>query len=333
FGSTETQRAISYYVIPRTVAHAGEGLAKEIIPLGVGARDVQLLLLNAQQHLVGIGEVGEILVRSPHLARGYLGDDALTQARFIANPVTGDAHDRAYRTGDLGRYLPDGNVEYLARRDQQVKLRGFRIELGEIEAVLRAHPAVREGVVVVQEPPTQDKMLVAYVVPTQDSLTTEMVADIRRSLQSKVPVYMVPAHILGLAALPLTPNGKLDRRALPLPGALSVADDMVPAPRTPLELQLMKIWESVLNLPQVGIDDNFFDLGGHSLLATQLVARVSEVLGVSLTLRQFFEAPTVAKLAYVVEHAGAATTPAAGAGAVPLTRLSRQPSTPPDAGR
>ncbi len=321
FGSTETQRAISYYIISRAAADATGPLPKEVIPIGRGARDVQLLLLNANQQLAGIGEIGEIVMRSPHLAAGYLHDPDLTRARFVANPFTGAAGDRMYRTGDLGRYLPDGNAEYVARRDQQVKIRGFRIELGEIEAALRAHPTVREAVVIAHEQPPHEKQLVAYVVPAGAALTVEALSDLRRHLGSQLPSYMVPAHLIGIAAIPLTPNGKLDRRALPSPDAAAAPIGALVLPRTPREAQVAQLWQEVLGRQTISVEDNFFDLGGHSLLATQLVARLIETMGITITLRQLFEAPTIATMAELLDHP--ITNGANAASQTPLTRIAR----------
>jgi amino acid adenylation domain-containing protein len=321
FGSTETQRALSYYVIPPSTREGTGPLPKEIVPIGKGSGDMQLLLVNAQHYQAGIGEVGEILVRSPHLAQGYLDDPELTRARFIANPLTGMASDRVYRTGDLGRYLPDGTVEYLARHDQQVKIRGFRIELGEIEAVLRTHPSVRDAVVLPQELPQQGMVLIAYVQLINPPLTAAIQHDLRQHMQSQLPQYMVPSQMISISAIPLSPNGKLDRRALPKAEERMATDQMV-APHTPREVQLVQIWQEVLGLAAVSVDANFFDIGGHSLLATQMVARILEETGKVISLRQLFEAPTITELAALLDDPNRVTTPLQTP--TPLTRLARQ---------
>jgi amino acid adenylation domain-containing protein len=214
YGSTETQRSVGFHVVTDDeIAAAGES-GKQVLPLGRGMQDVQLLVLNRAGEIAGIGEVGEIAVRGPHLAAGYLGDPALTAEKFRTNPATGRDGDRLYRTGDLGRYLPNGEVTFAGRADFQIKIRGFRIEPAEIEAVLGAQPGVREAVVVARED-GGEKRLVAYVVPDQEAAVDT--GALRKTLRERLPVYMVPAVFVLLPHLPLTPNGKVDRRALPAP--------------------------------------------------------------------------------------------------------------------
>ncbi|MBI4524345.1 MAG: amino acid adenylation domain-containing protein [Deltaproteobacteria bacterium] len=308
YGATETQRAVGHYVVPQE-PEIQESRDRAVYPVGRGMKDVQLLVLNAEQRLAGVGEPGEIYVRSPHLALGYVGDEELTQARFLTNPFTGAAGDQLYKTGDLGRYLPDGNVEFFGRTDRQVKIRGFRIELGEIEAILRKHRAVRETVVVAREDTVGNQLLIAYVVPSPEHAShirplavdgdpLLSLGELKGFLSQKLPAYMVPSAFVMLDALPLTPNGKVGYRALPAPdgGRLGVEETFV-APRTPVENVLVRIWREVLGIDQLGIYDNFFDLGGHSLLATQVISRVRATLQVDLPLRTLFEAPTVAGLA------------------------------------
>ncbi|HEX8720257.1 MAG TPA: amino acid adenylation domain-containing protein, partial [Pyrinomonadaceae bacterium] len=300
YGSTESQRAVGYYVVPDD--DAAEGRTKEIIPLGRGMRDVQLLVLNSAGRMCGVGEAGEIYIRSPHLAAGYLGDEELTRAKFVANPFTGAPSDRLYRTGDQGSYTAAGDVEFLGRNDQQVKVRGFRIELGEIEAVLASHPRVQEAVVVARADARVGKRLDAYVVPRPRQ--TAGADELRAFLKAKLPEYMVPAAFIQLGALPVTPNGKVDRRALPEPdaSALALAREYV-APRDATEGKLAEIWASVLGVERVGVDDNFFDLGGHSLLAAQINTRLRDAFGVEVPLRSLFQSPTVARLAESVAAA------------------------------
>ncbi|HYH82072.1 MAG TPA: condensation domain-containing protein, partial [Longimicrobium sp.] len=218
--------------------------------------------------------------------------------RFVPNPLTGDPADRVYRTGDLGRYRPDGAVELAGRVDGQVKVRGFRVELGEIEAALAKHPSVREAVVAARgEDP--DRALVAYAVP-REGAGIEAEA-LRAHLKSILPDYMVPAAFMAIAAVPLTANGKVDRRALPEPGP-AATDSRAAAPRTPTEEILAQLWTEVLRKESVGVDDDFFALGGHSLLATRLLSRVQNALAVVVPLRALFEGPTVAELAVRVEE-------------------------------
>jgi amino acid adenylation domain-containing protein len=300
YGSTETQRSVSLHVVPPP-AEAPRG-AREVVPLGKGIEGVQLLVLNPAGRLAGVGELGEIHVRSRHLARGYLGDGALTTARFLPNPFGPVTEgDRVYRTGDLGRYLPSGEVELVGRIDQQVKLRGFRIELGELEAALGAHPAVRECVAMVREDRPGDRRLAAYYVPTAGA-ARPAARELRAFLSDRLPEYMVPATFHELEALPLTRTGKVDRRALP-PPAESPGAETLAMPRTPVEELLAEVWAGLLGRDRIGLDDDFFALGGHSLLATRVISRVREALGVDLPLRALFEGPTLAELARRVERA------------------------------
>lgn len=329
YGSTETQRAVSFYVIPRTTPDAEHPPLKEVIPLGQGLHDVQLLIMSPTQQPCGIGECGEILVRSPHLAQGYLGEEALTRERFILNPVTMQPGDRCYRSGDLGRYLPDGTVEYLARNDQQVKIRGFRIELGEIEAGLRGHPAVREVAVIAREDVPNVMRLVAYVVPTTVPPAPDLDRELWRYLQGSLPAYMLPAAWVFLDALPLTPNGKLDRPALPMPESGGATPDAYVAPRTPNEELLAEVWQRVLGIDRVGVYDNFFELGGHSLLATQMISRYNEAAqGTFITLRMLFEAPTIAGLMALLTSQMERDTVPVRPALIPLDRHARNGESP-----
>jgi len=307
YGATETQRAVGYYAVPEHISTQARG-GRQAIPLGRGIKDVQLLLLTAGGQLAGIGELGELYVRSPHLARGYVGDDELTQQKFIVNPFTKKSGDRLFRTGELGRYLPDGNVEWVGRKGRRVNIRGFRVELGEVESVLSQHPAVKDVAVIAKDflvggpsPTSSNELrLVAYVVPELDQPLS--IDGLRSFLRAILPDYMVPSHFLILGRLPLTPNGKVDHQALLAANQpLSVSEVAFFAPRTDVEQTLSHIVAQVLGREQVGLDENFFRLGGHSLLAAQVAARVREIFGVALELRSFLETPTVANLARQVE--------------------------------
>jgi amino acid adenylation domain-containing protein len=300
YGSTETQRAVGYYVVPQS-SDSEQSREKSVYPLGRGIKDVQLLVLTAEQRLAGVGELGEIHVRSPHLALGYLGDEALTRMRFSTNPFTGVTTDRLYKTGDLGRYLPDGNVEFAGRGDRQVKIRGFRVEPEEVEAVLGQEPSIQQALVLVREDVPDQKRLVAYLIARAGPALTP--TELRNFAKSKLPDYMVPSAFVYLDELPLTPNGKVDTEALPAPdrGSADLEDAFV-APRTKVEEVLAKIWAGVLKLEQVGVYDNFFDLGGHSLLAARVISRVREGFQVEIALRALFENPTIAGLATQIEH-------------------------------
>lgn len=301
YGSTETQRAVAYHVVERSTDSAGTAAApaREILPLGRGMKDVQLLVLDAEGRPAGFGEVGEIAVRSPHLAAGYLGDPESTRARFVPAPnsrSSGDASDRMYRTGDLGRYRMDGEVEFVARADAQVKIRGFRIEPGEIEATLSRHPQIRESVVVARGDAEGAKRLVAYYVtaPGAPEPAAEELSDF---LRSRLPEYMVPSLWMALDRLPLTPNGKIDRRALPAPRAAATAAAEYVAPRTETERTIAEVWREVLGLDRVGRHDKFFALGGHSLLLVRAHGRLSERLGREIAVIDLFRHPDVASLA------------------------------------
>ncbi|HZF12916.1 MAG TPA: phosphopantetheine-binding protein, partial [Thermoanaerobaculia bacterium] len=228
--------------------------------------------------------------------RGYLGRPELTAARFVPDPFGDRPGERLYRTGDRGRYGADGNLEFLGRLDEQVKVRGYRIELGEIETALARHPAVLESVVVTREDRPGDRRLVAYVVPAAglEPVPGELAGYLRRSL----PEYMVPSAFVTLETMPLSPNSKPDRAALPPPPDVTsgIETSYVP-PRTRLEERIAAVWREVLGVARVGVHDNFFSLGGHSLLLLQAVARLREESGKSLTPIELFEYPTVAALA------------------------------------
>jgi amino acid adenylation domain-containing protein len=302
YGSTETQRAVSYYEI---AANENNTSSQGVVPVGRGMPNVQLLVLNNDQKLAGLGEVGEIYMRSPHLARGYQNDNFLTEARFIRNPFTKQVGDSLYRTGDIGRYLRDGSVEVLGRTDRQVKIRGFRIELGEIEAILSSHSDIRDAVVLVREDKAGEICLIAYAV---SQLNKKLAShELRTFLKKKLPDYMIPSVIMMLDALPLTPNGKIDTRALPGPEvSIELQETFVP-PGTPVEEALTRIWAEVLSTDKVGVRHNFFELGGHSLLATKVMSRIPGSFHVELALRTLFEKPTVEELAVAITEKQAET--------------------------
>jgi amino acid adenylation domain-containing protein len=268
-------------------------------PIGGPIANTQFYVVDGSLQPVPIGVSGELLIGGVGAARGYRGRPDLTAEKFVANSFTGSSDERVYRTGDHVRRRADGTIEFLGRLDQQVKLHGFRIELEEIEAVLDGHPEVRASVAAVRETAVGDKLLVGYVVLEPGSpVSTE---GLRRHLSASLPAYAVPSVIVPMDALPVTPNGKLDRAALPDPeGARPVLEQPYVEPGTPMEELLVEIWESLLPVDRVGIDDDFFDLGGHSMLALRLVARIQERLGVDLFLTAVFEHPTVRELAEVV---------------------------------
>jgi len=297
YGATETQRAVGYFTITETFLASGAG-AKQTVPVGKGIKDVQLILLNAAGQLAGVGERAEICVRSPHLATGYVGDDALTESNFVVNRFTGEKRDRLYRTGEFGRYLPDGNVEWAGRGDRSVSIRGFRVGLAEVESALRQCAGVRHAAVTVREfavdgdAAAQESRLIAYV-----ESDPEATLDVRAFMSARLPHYMVPAYFHFLESLPLNPNSKVDYGALPAVDFSWQDTGLFEAPQNAIEETLGKIFASLLGLKRVGRHDNFFHLGGHSLLAAQAAARARDALRVNLDLRAFLQAPTVAALA------------------------------------
>ncbi|MDF5713917.1 MAG: amino acid adenylation domain-containing protein, partial [Rhizonema sp. NSF051] len=293
YGPTENTTFSSWYLVEHIPALA------TTIPIGRPIANTQIYILNKYLQPVPVGVPGELYLGGAGVARGYFNRPDLTLEKFIPNPFGRSSNsERLYKTGDLARYLPDGNIEYIGRIDNQVKIRGFRIELGEIEIVLSQHAQVHSVVVIARQDPLGDQRLVAYVVPQNDLRPT--ISSLRQFLQVKLPDYMVPSAIVILESLPLTPNGKIDKSALPSPELSRERLDQFVAPRTPIEEILILLWVQVLKVQVVGIHDNFFTLGGHSLLATQLISRIRTHLQVELPLRSLFAAPTVAELAQVI---------------------------------
>jgi amino acid adenylation domain-containing protein len=298
YGPTET----TANAIAARVHGAGEPT------IGRPIANTHIYILDPSLNPVPIGMPGEIYIGGVGLARGYLNRPALTGERFIPNPFSTEAGARLYTSGDLGRYLPDGNIEFLGRLDDQVKIRGFRIELKEIENALIQHAAVRETVVLTRDDASEDpsvsletgKRLVAYVVSNPDQFPSSL--ELRSFLQEKLPEYMIPSAFVFMDSLPLTSSGKVDRISLPPPD-LSRPELESPfvSPRTPTEELLAKTWAEVFKLERVGIYDNFFELGGHSLLATQIISRLREAVGLDLPLRILFENPVITGLAERIE--------------------------------
>ena len=291
YGPTEATVCVSAAVC------AGDG---ERPPIGRPIRNVRVYLLDEDLQPVPVGVSGELYVGGAGLARGYLGRPGLTAERFVPDPFSGEAGARLYRSGDLARYLPDGQLDFLGRADQQVKVRGFRVEPGEVEAALRRHPSVADAFLLAEAEPPGAQRLVAYVVASQPPTPAELRGFLRESL----PEYMIPSAFVALERLPLTPNGKVDARALPRAGEVRDGDggDYAP-PETPVEEVLAGIWADVLGVERVGVHDNFLDLGGHSLSATRIVSLVRQTLSADIPLRELFESPTVVGLARRVEAA------------------------------
>ena len=268
------------------------------VPIGRPIANTTAYVLNEEMQPVIVGALGELYTGGDGLARGYVNHPEATAEKFVPNPFSEEPGARLYKTGDFVRYLEDGRIEFVGRRDEQVKVRGFRVELGEIQAALEQIEYVLEAVVVVDKDAQGNQRLVAYVVADEDE--SELAAKLREYLREKLPEYMVPSAFVTLSEFPLTPNGKVDRRALPAPEFLQSGSKRV-APRTPVEELLVEIWADVLGVEQPGIEDDFFELGGHSLLAAQIVSRIRQAFEIELPLRTFFEASTPAGLAAVVE--------------------------------
>lgn len=291
YGITETTVHVTYRPITEDDLRPGAGSV-----IGCPIPDLQLYLLDEHKQLVTVGVPGEMYVGGAGLARGYLNRPDLTAKAFIANPLSNDPQARLYKTGDLARYLPNGDIEYLGRIDHQVKIRGFRIELGEIEREIAQHPEVRETVVLARQEETGEKQLVAYVVPHQNSSYTSN--QLRSFLEQRLPSHMLPSAFVLLESMPLTVNGKLDRQKLPAPSReRPQLEQAYISPQTDLELLLAGILSDLLKIDRIGIDDNFFDLGGTSISILQVAVRVQKELGIQLPTVKLFQYSTIASLA------------------------------------
>ncbi|MDB4894665.1 MAG: amino acid adenylation domain protein, partial [Firmicutes bacterium] len=282
------------------------GIAATTPSIGRPITNARVYLLDQHRQPVPVGVPGELHIGGDGLARGYRNRPDLTAERFVPNPFSVEPGARLYKTGDLARYLPDGNIEFLGRIDAQVKIRGFRVELGEIEAVLAEHPEVQQAVVITREYQPGDVRLAAYVVPA--SITIPTMADLRSHLRAKLPDYMVPGTVTVVAEIPLTPNGKVDRKGLPEPDEERTGETAHVGPRDALELQLATIWEEVLGVRAVSVTANFFDLGGHSLIALRLLSQIHAVTGVQVPVPAFFQAPTVEQMAALLRRESGAPT-------------------------
>ncbi|MFS1513883.1 non-ribosomal peptide synthase/polyketide synthase [Chengkuizengella sp. SCS-71B] len=289
YGPTEASVAVSYYDCHMTEP-------EDIVPIGKPLKNVQFYVLNQMNQLQPIGVLGELCISGDGLAKGYLNKPDITKEKFVINPFL--PGQKMYKTGDLVRWLPDGNIEYLGRIDDQVKIRGYRIELGEIENQLLNHSEIQEAVVIVHTNESDDKTLVAYLVSHQDFNISEL----RDYAMKFLPDYMVPPHFIQLEEMPLTPNGKMDRKALPAPTAIERKGVDYVAPRNELERQLVSLWEHVLEMDSISITHNFFELGGHSIKAVQIVSKVQKELNIHLTLRDIFSFPTVQQLSKRIQE-------------------------------
>lgn len=287
YGPSETHVVTMYTVDPNT--------DQELQPIGKPISNTEIFILNEAGTLQPVGIVGELCISGVSLARGYHNRESLTLENFVPHPY--DSNQRMYKTGDLARYLPDGNIEYAGRRDHQVKIRGYRIELGEVEAALLKH--VQEAVVLSRENADGQSDLYAYFTAEQ-SLS---ISQLKEKLAGQIPGYMIPSYFIHLEKLPLTGNGKVNRRALPMPEAgLQTGTDYV-APRTNMEEQLLCIWQDVLKVKEIGVKDNFFDLGGHSLRGMTLIAKIHKQFSKNISLREVFQCPTVEEMAQAIAEA------------------------------
>jgi amino acid adenylation domain-containing protein len=296
YGASETHVVSSYSL-------TGDPCDWPTLPAaGSPIANVRIYLLDPYMQMVAQGVSGEIYIGGICLARAYLNDPELTAEKFVPDPFSREPGARLYQTGDMARHLADGNINYLGRMDQQVKVRGFRVELGEVEMVLRQHDAVRDVAVVSHTDAQGMVRLVAYV--SLDEGRVSAAHDLRNFLRKKLPEYMLPAAFVFLEALPINANGKLDHLALPVPGPVRPdLEELFVAPRNPVEGLLASIWMEVLNLKSVGVNDNFFELGGHSLLATQVISHTRDRFRVEVPLRSLFESPTIARFAESIETA------------------------------
>jgi amino acid adenylation domain-containing protein len=299
-GPTESTVSLQYFVTKHTPVE------RATVPVGYPVEGTEVVLLSPAPEHTEVYGIGEIAIRSPHVALGYWRRPELTRSAFTQD--RGDRYRRTYCAGDLGRLLPDGSIGFVGRRDQQVKIRGYRIEPGEVESALTEHPLIKEATVIARNNGNGEKQLAAYLVPRERAQVSA--EQIRSFLKEKLPAYMVPAQFTMLQSLPLTTTGKVDRQALSKiePEHVSASESGL-APRTPVEEVMAAVWSDVLRREGVGIQDNFFELGGHSLLATQVLSRVRDAFNVELPLRSIFENPTIANLSREVEAARVAQTP------------------------
>ncbi|GJM31001.1 MAG: hypothetical protein DHS20C18_00020 [Saprospiraceae bacterium] len=290
YGPTETTTFATFYSV--------RNADNKYIPIGRPLSNTQVYIVNKSQQLAGIGIPGELWIAGEGVSLGYLNRPDLNNERFIPNPFSGNANGKLYKTGDLARWMPDGNIEFIGRKDDQIKMRGYRIELGEIESILGECPLVQQGVVLLHQDQQGNKRLVAYIAPTKKGLDK---SEIQSFLSLELPDYMVPSLIVELEALPLTTNGKVDKRALPEPDSAELIGEAYLAPRNEIEIQLVNIWQELLDLPKVGVLDNFFELGGHSLLAIRVTSAIRKSLEIELIVGDIFMYPTIEKLAAFLE--------------------------------
>ncbi|MEM9819585.1 MAG: amino acid adenylation domain-containing protein, partial [Bacteroidota bacterium] len=291
YGPTETTVYATYYPVRE---------AKDLnVPIGRPLSNTKIYLVTESGHLAGIGVQGEIWIGGDGVAQRYLNRPELTAEKFIDNPFTHTKDARIYKTGDLAKMLPDGNIEFIGRKDSQIKMRGYRIELGEIETVLQKLDQVQQAVVLAKKDPSGTKQLVAYVVPANGQFDK---AQIQNELKTHLPEYMVPAMMMEIEKMPLNANGKIDKRALPEPDTSNIASKEYVAPTSETEQKIAKIWQELLEVEQVGINDDFFELGGHSLLATRVISELRTQLNIEVAIRDMFQHTNVKDLAIFIDQ-------------------------------
>lgn len=338
YGPTETTVWSTVFKVELSDTHSLAASREGVVPIGRPIANTQIYILDTHHQLVPIGVPGELHIGGVGLAKGYLNRQDLTDEKFFPNPFEPESNHYLYKTGDLARYLPDGTIEYLGRVDHQVKIRGFRIELGEIESLLNQHPAIHQAVVIGSGEQATDQRLIAYIVPTirpfnqlnqssdqggephyltsekadsGTSFSTSLIGDLRHFLQEQLPSYMVPAIFVPLEALPLTPNGKVDRRSLPFPQGINrpIHEISYQSPQTELEKMIVRLWQDVLQIDRIGINDNFFDLGGHSLTLVQINNQLQVLMQRTIPVVEMFKHPTIKSLASYLNQDTAALFP------------------------
>jgi len=290
YGPTEAHVVSSYTV-------DGNSILIPLPPVGKPVDNTSLYILSSQGHLLPIGVTGELYIGGVQVARGYLNRPDLTAEKFIHDPFSNKPGARLYKTGDLARWLDDGNIEYLGRIDDQVKIRGFRIELGEIESVLQECSLVKQAVAIASEDSSGNKKLVSYIVPDGLFDREALIAYAR----AKLPEYMVPAAWIELEAMPVTQNGKVDKRALPDPVTSQLFKTEYTPPRNGMETTLAEMWQQLLNEEKIGVYDNFFELGGHSLLVIKMVSNIKKKLLLSIPISAIFQFSTISELSNYLE--------------------------------
>ena len=286
YGPTETTVEVSYY-------ECTSDKPIEVVPIGKPMDNTGFYIVDEQNNITPIGVSGELLIGGAGIARGYFKRPELTAEKFIDNPFDKNLSTKVYRTGDLSRYLPDGNIEFLGRMDFQVKIRGYRIELGEIEVLMRKHPSVSDSVVVVKDYLGGEKAIIGYIVIKEGENGDKIVEEVFSILRDSLPDYMVPTSILHLIGFPMLSNGKIDRKALPVPDSISSSNTIISQPKSETEKEILEIWKETLNLSAISTSDNFFNIGGNSILLIQVATRVQKKYNIELEVVKLFEYPTI----------------------------------------